>query len=43
LFIGYDRKERAPRINQSLADCTAVKTDNGTVWIIDSVLLPQFR
>jgi uncharacterized surface protein with fasciclin (FAS1) repeats len=29
-------------VNNSVADCTPVKTDNGTVWIIDSVLLPQF-
>ncbi len=31
-----------PMVNQSMADCQAVKTDNGYVWIIDSVLLPQF-
>jgi len=43
LFVGYDRKSDAPMINQSRADCTAVRTTNGTVWIIDSVLLPQFR
>ena len=30
-------------VNQSTADCTAVRTTNGTVWLIDSVLLPQFR
>jgi uncharacterized surface protein with fasciclin (FAS1) repeats len=43
LFVGYDRGSGAPMINQSMADCTAVRTSNGTVWIIDSVLLPQFR
>jgi uncharacterized surface protein with fasciclin (FAS1) repeats len=43
LYIGYDKTAGNPRINQSKADCTAVKTTNGTVWIIDSVLLPQFR
>jgi uncharacterized surface protein with fasciclin (FAS1) repeats len=43
LYAGYDKAEGNPRINQSKADCTAVKTTNGTVWIIDSVLLPQFR
>lgn len=32
-----------PMINQSTTSCQAVKTTNGTVWIIDSVLLPQFR
>lgn len=42
LFIGYEHGTGAS-INQSVADCTAVKTTNGTVWIIDSVLLPQFR
>jgi uncharacterized surface protein with fasciclin (FAS1) repeats len=42
LFVGYDRGT-GPAINQSVADCTAVRTTNGTVWLIDSVLLPQFR
>lgn len=42
LFTGF-RNGVGPTINQSVADCTAVKTTNGTVWIIDSVLLPQFR
>lgn len=42
LFAGYDRGN-GPAVNQSVADCTAVRTTNGTVWVIDSVLLPQFR
>lgn len=42
LFAGYQRGV-GPEINQSVADCTAVRTTNGTVWVIDSVLLPQFR
>ena len=42
LVVGYDRGT-GPEVNQSVADCTAVRTSNGTVWIIDSVLLPQFR
>jgi uncharacterized surface protein with fasciclin (FAS1) repeats len=42
LFAGYDRGTGAA-VNQSVADCTAVRTTNGTVWVIDSVLLPQFR
>jgi len=42
LYAGYDRGT-GPAINQSVADCTAVRTTNGTVWVIDSVLLPQFR
>lgn len=39
LFLDYDR---APQVNQSTAACQGVRTDNGTVWLIDSVLLPQF-
>jgi uncharacterized surface protein with fasciclin (FAS1) repeats len=42
LLIGYERGTGAS-VNQSTADCTAVRTTNGTVWIVDSVLLPQFR
>jgi uncharacterized surface protein with fasciclin (FAS1) repeats len=30
------------RVNQAAVTCQGVKTDNGLVWIIDSVLLPQF-
>jgi uncharacterized surface protein with fasciclin (FAS1) repeats len=41
LFVGFERGSGAA-VNQSIADCTAVRTTNGTVWIIDSVLLPQF-
>lgn len=39
VFVEYDGE---PQINQSTAACQAVRTDNGTVWVIDSVLLPQF-
>lgn len=28
------------RVNGAAVNCQAVKTDNGTVWVIDSVLLP---
>jgi uncharacterized surface protein with fasciclin (FAS1) repeats len=42
LLVGFERGTGAS-VNQSTADCTAVHTTNGTVWIIDSVLLPQFR
>jgi uncharacterized surface protein with fasciclin (FAS1) repeats len=31
-----------PQVNQSNVSCQPVKTTNGVVWIIDSVLLPQF-
>jgi uncharacterized surface protein with fasciclin (FAS1) repeats len=41
VFTGFERDNGAA-VNQSTADCTAVKTTNGTVWIINSVLLPQF-
>lgn len=42
LVTGFERGTGAT-VNQSVADCTAVQTTNGTVWVIDSVLLPQFR
>ena len=41
VYLGYDKDGAS--VNQSVASCTGVKTNNGTVWIIDSVLLPQFR
>lgn len=41
LFVGFDKD--GPSVNQSVASCTGVKTTNGTVWLIDSVLLPQFK
>lgn len=41
VFIGYDKDGAS--VNQSTAACTGVKTNNGTVWLIDSVLLPQFK
>lgn len=40
VFLDYDK---APQINQSNANCQGVRTNNGVVWIIDSVLLPQFK
>jgi uncharacterized surface protein with fasciclin (FAS1) repeats len=40
VFFNYG--ETGPQINQSNASCQAVSTNNGIVWIIDSVLLPQF-
>jgi uncharacterized surface protein with fasciclin (FAS1) repeats len=41
VFVGYDASGAS--VNQSTAACKGVKTTNGTVWIIDSVLLPQFQ
>ncbi|SET06752.1 Fasciclin domain-containing protein [Thalassotalea agarivorans] len=42
LFFYLDKGK--PMVNQSsfVTGCTGVKTTNGTVWVIDSVLLPQF-
>ena len=37
------RRHATPMINQSVVDCQGVRTTNGTVWFIDSVLLPQFK
>lgn len=31
-----------PQVNQSNVSCQPVRTTNGLVWLIDSVLLPQF-
>lgn len=31
-----------PQVNQSNVACQPVRTTNGVVWLIDSVLLPQF-
>jgi uncharacterized surface protein with fasciclin (FAS1) repeats len=41
VFVGYDIDSVS--VNQSTASCTGIKTNNGTVWLIDSVLLPQFK
>jgi uncharacterized surface protein with fasciclin (FAS1) repeats len=43
VFFSYDfGKHGGPMINQSSTGCEGVKTENGTVWIIDSVLQPQY-
>jgi uncharacterized surface protein with fasciclin (FAS1) repeats len=41
LYVGFDADGAS--VNQSVAACKGVKTTNGTVWIINSVLLPQFK
>lgn len=41
VFVGFD--DSGASVNQSTAACKGVRTSNGTVWIIDSVLLPQFK
>ena len=40
--VYFDFNNGRVRVNQSEVSCTGVRTDNGLVWIIDSVLLPQF-
>lgn len=35
-------RDKGPQVNQSNVACQAVRTTNGVVWLIDSVLLPQF-
>ena len=42
LFLEFE-KGVGPSVNQSVADCRGVKTTNGTVWLIDGVLQPQYR
>ena len=40
--VFFNRSNSGPQVNQSNVSCQGVKTDNGVVWLIDSVLLPQF-
>ena len=40
LFVKRGRKN--PTINNSEIACGGVRTDNGLVWLIDSVLMPQY-
>ncbi|MCU0734588.1 MAG: fasciclin domain-containing protein [Methylotetracoccus sp.] len=41
VFLDYDDR-KGPQINQSTASCQGVRATNGVVWIVNSVLLPQF-
>jgi len=41
VFLTHER-ESGPKVNNSNISCQAVVTNNGVVWVIDSVLLPQF-
>jgi uncharacterized surface protein with fasciclin (FAS1) repeats len=36
------RKDGEQRVNDAAVNCSGVRTDNGMVWLIDSVLMPQF-
>jgi uncharacterized surface protein with fasciclin (FAS1) repeats len=38
----FKRGRSNPTVNQSNVDCTGVRTDNGYVWFIDSVLQIQY-
>ncbi len=40
LFVS--RGSSKPSVNQSKIECKGVQTDNGLVWLVDNVLLPQF-
>lgn len=42
VFLEYDHRN-GPQVNQSNVNCKGVRTTNGVVWLIDSVLLPQFK
>ncbi len=41
--VFFSTSKTGPQVNQSGVACKGVKTTNGTVWVIDSVLLPQFK
>ena len=40
--VFFNRSKDGPQVNQSNIACQGVQTTNGLVWIIDSVLQPQF-
>lgn len=40
VFLSFNQ---VPRINQSTTTCQGIRTRNGTVWLVDSVLMPQFK
>jgi uncharacterized surface protein with fasciclin (FAS1) repeats len=40
LFLSSNR--RGVGVNQSNVSCQGIRADNGIIWVIDSVLLPQF-
>lgn len=40
--VFYQRRGNEARVNQAVVNCQGVSTDNGNVWLIDSVLMPQF-
>lgn len=40
--VFYNRAGQHARVNSAAVTCQGVRTSNGLVWIIDSVLMPQF-
>lgn len=40
--VFFNRSKSGPQVNQSNINCQGVKTTNGLVWIVDSVLQPQY-
>ena len=42
VFLEYENG-KGSQVNQSGVNCKGVRTKNGVVWLIDSVLLPQFK
>jgi len=40
--VFFQRMDNAPMVNNAQVSCTGVMTTNGYVWLIDSVLFPQF-
>jgi uncharacterized surface protein with fasciclin (FAS1) repeats len=38
--VFFHREGGRSRVNNAAIDCQGIRTDNGTVWIIDSVLIP---
>ena len=41
-YVFYHRYDGEARVNAAAIDCAGVKASNGMVWLIDSVLIPQF-
>lgn len=40
--VFYNRSGQEAQVNNSAVNCQGVSTSNGVVWLIDSVLMPQF-
>jgi uncharacterized surface protein with fasciclin (FAS1) repeats len=40
--VFYNRGDGVPQVNNSNVACQGVQASNGTIWVIDSVLMPQY-